>query len=127
LRKAISIADLIEMRKNGLAELKHFSEVVSTIYDCAVDPHCWPTGLLVEGCSANEIAETLKVAATTVRTHIARLMEKAGVKRQSELMRLVMQLKRMALHRLRGVTAPAGTGTMRRRILRSVSRTGIAA
>ncbi|WP_431557635.1 helix-turn-helix transcriptional regulator [Methyloceanibacter sp.] len=49
-------------------------------------------GLLVEGYSAGEIAERLEVADTTVRTHIARLMEKAGVKRQSELMRLVMQL-----------------------------------
>jgi DNA-binding CsgD family transcriptional regulator len=49
-------------------------------------------GLLVEGSSASVIAQRLDVADTTVRTHIARIMEKAGVKRQSELMRLAMQL-----------------------------------
>jgi DNA-binding CsgD family transcriptional regulator len=48
--------------------------------------------LLVEGRSTGDIARTLNVAATTVRTHIARIMEKTGVKRQSELMRLAMQL-----------------------------------
>ena len=48
--------------------------------------------LLVAGQSAGEIARELGVAATTVRTHIARIMEKSGVKRQSELVRLAMQL-----------------------------------
>jgi DNA-binding CsgD family transcriptional regulator/PAS domain-containing protein len=48
--------------------------------------------MLIEGRNTAEIAEALDVASTTVRTHTARLMEKAGVNRQSELMRLAMQL-----------------------------------
>ena len=48
--------------------------------------------LLIEGHSIIDIATRLDVAATTARTHLARVMEKTGVKRQSELIRLAMQL-----------------------------------
>ncbi len=36
---------MAQLRKDTLLELGHFSEVISTIYDCAVDPHCWPTAI----------------------------------------------------------------------------------
>ena len=57
--------------------------------------------LLIEGHSIAEVAARLGIAATTARTHLARLMEKTGVSRQSELVRLSMQLL-SPLHRSAG-------------------------
>jgi DNA-binding CsgD family transcriptional regulator len=48
--------------------------------------------LMIEGHNIIEAAARLNVATTTGRTHLARLMEKTGVTRQSELIRLAMQL-----------------------------------
>ncbi|MGH6735215.1 MAG: helix-turn-helix transcriptional regulator [Methyloceanibacter sp.] len=48
--------------------------------------------LLIEGHSILDVATKLDVAPTTARTHLARLMEKTGVTRQSELIRLTTQL-----------------------------------
>jgi DNA-binding CsgD family transcriptional regulator len=48
--------------------------------------------LLVEGSTIDDMAAKLKVAATTVRTHRARLMQKTGTTRQVDLIRMAMQL-----------------------------------
>jgi DNA-binding CsgD family transcriptional regulator len=48
--------------------------------------------LLVEGGTIDDVAARLKVAATTVRTHRARLMQKTGTTRQVDLVRMAMQL-----------------------------------
>ena len=45
--------------------------------------------LLVQGLSAQDIAEALDVADTTVKTHIRRIYDKTGVRRQPELVHLV--------------------------------------
>jgi len=48
--------------------------------------------LLMEGASTAEVARRLKVAATTVRTHCAHLMQKTGTTRQVDLVRMALQL-----------------------------------
>jgi DNA-binding CsgD family transcriptional regulator len=45
--------------------------------------------LLLKANSPQEVAETLQVGITTVRTHIRSIYEKAGVHRQAELLRVV--------------------------------------
>ena len=47
--------------------------------------------LLVKGNTINSAAAALRVAATTVRTHRARLMQKTGTTRQVDLIRMAMQ------------------------------------
>lgn len=44
---------------------------------------------IVEVGGVPEVAETLGVAASTVRTHLGRLYEKTGVRRQADLVKLV--------------------------------------
>lgn len=44
---------------------------------------------LFEGCSVPEAAERLGVARTTARTHLQRMFDKTGVRRQADLLRLV--------------------------------------
>ncbi len=48
--------------------------------------------LLVQGHTVSQAARMLGVADGTVRTHLIRLMAKAGVSRQADLIRLVLQL-----------------------------------
>jgi DNA-binding CsgD family transcriptional regulator len=48
--------------------------------------------LLVEGKTVNAAAASLNIAATTARTHLARVMQKTGTRRQAELIRLATQL-----------------------------------
>jgi DNA-binding CsgD family transcriptional regulator len=48
--------------------------------------------LMVEGHTVNGAAATLNVAVTTARTHLARLMQKTGTRRQADLIRLAAQL-----------------------------------
>jgi DNA-binding CsgD family transcriptional regulator len=48
--------------------------------------------LLIEGLNIVEVADKLDVAATTARTHLARLMRKTGSARQADLVRLALQL-----------------------------------
>jgi DNA-binding CsgD family transcriptional regulator/PAS domain-containing protein len=48
--------------------------------------------LLVEGSTIDDVAAKLNVAATTARTHRARLMQKTGTTRQVDLVRMAMQL-----------------------------------
>jgi len=43
---------------------------------------------IVEGCALTEIAETLAVAASTLKTHLRRLFEKTGTRRQIDLIKL---------------------------------------
>jgi DNA-binding CsgD family transcriptional regulator len=44
---------------------------------------------IVEVGGVPEVAAALGVADTTVRTHVGRLFEKTGVKRQADLVKLV--------------------------------------
>lgn len=46
--------------------------------------------LLTQGMTAREAAETLGISLATAKTHIARLFEKTGTQRQTDLLRLVM-------------------------------------
>jgi DNA-binding CsgD family transcriptional regulator/PAS domain-containing protein len=46
---------------------------------------------LFEGASPREAAETLGVSLNTVRVHLARVFEKTGARRQSDLVRLMMR------------------------------------
>jgi DNA-binding CsgD family transcriptional regulator len=48
--------------------------------------------LLFGGATTKVVAEQLKVSAHTVHVHIAHLFQKTGVRRQSELVRLMMRL-----------------------------------
>jgi DNA-binding CsgD family transcriptional regulator len=45
--------------------------------------------VLFEGCSVPQAAERLGVARTTARTHLQRVFDKTGARRQGDLMRLV--------------------------------------
>ncbi len=47
---------------------------------------------IAAGASAKEIAQNQSVALPTVRTHIQRIMQKAGVDRQADLIRVLMAL-----------------------------------
>ena len=44
---------------------------------------------LVEGGGVPEVAASLGIAETTVKTHLARLFAKTGARRQAELVKLV--------------------------------------
>ena len=46
--------------------------------------------LMVAGNTVNAAAASLNVAVTTARTHLARLMEKTGTRRQAELVRKIL-------------------------------------
>jgi DNA-binding CsgD family transcriptional regulator len=46
--------------------------------------------VLVKGCSLREAAEELGVSLSTVRTHLKKLFEKTGTKRQSALIRAIL-------------------------------------
>ena len=48
-------------------------------------------GNLLAGRTLAETAAVLRLSATTVKTHLGKIFEKAGVKRQSDLMRLAAQ------------------------------------
>jgi DNA-binding CsgD family transcriptional regulator len=47
--------------------------------------------LLVQGKSVREVAEGLRVSLNTARTHLKRIFEKTGTRRQAELMQLILQ------------------------------------
>ena len=47
--------------------------------------------LLVQGCSPNEVADELAMTENTVRTHIRHVLDKSGVERLADLVRLLMQ------------------------------------
>jgi DNA-binding CsgD family transcriptional regulator len=47
--------------------------------------------LLVQGKSVKEVSEGLRVSLNTARTHLKRIFEKTGTRRQAELMRLILQ------------------------------------
>ena len=47
---------------------------------------------LIEGRTIVEVAEELKIGASTARTHLAHLMQKTGSSRQADLVRMAMQL-----------------------------------
>jgi DNA-binding CsgD family transcriptional regulator len=47
--------------------------------------------LIAEGCNGTEAAERLGLAYNTVKTHIARIYAKAGIRRRGELIRLMVQ------------------------------------
>ena len=46
--------------------------------------------LLRDGKSTQEITQTLKIATSTVRFHLARIFEKTGTSRQAQLVRLLL-------------------------------------
>lgn len=48
--------------------------------------------LLATGCTAADVATTLTISGNTVKTHLARLFEKTGTRRQSELLDLAASL-----------------------------------
>jgi DNA-binding CsgD family transcriptional regulator/PAS domain-containing protein len=47
--------------------------------------------LLVQGKSVKEVSESLQVSLNTARTHLKRIFEKTGTRRQAELMQLILQ------------------------------------
>lgn len=53
-------------------------------------------GLLAEGESPNDIALILGVSMNTVRTHLRRISSKLGVRRQSDVVRMLTQLPALA-------------------------------
>lgn len=46
--------------------------------------------LMVQGHAARDVADALGVSITTIKTHLSRLLQKTGTKRQTELVRLAM-------------------------------------
>ena len=46
--------------------------------------------LVGEGIEPMQMAEQLSVSITTIRTHLQRLFDKTGTRRQAELVRLVL-------------------------------------
>jgi DNA-binding CsgD family transcriptional regulator len=48
------------------------------------------------GDGMQAVAERLSIAPTTARTHLTRIFEKTGTRRQAELVRLLMQCDRLA-------------------------------
>ncbi|WP_298368752.1 helix-turn-helix transcriptional regulator [uncultured Bradyrhizobium sp.] len=59
-------------------------------------------GSLLAGRTPAETARTMGTAMTTVRTHIAKVFEKTGTSRQSELMRLAAQFLPPVMHSSEG-------------------------
>ena len=50
---------------------------------------------IAEGASPEEVARSRRVSLTTVRTQLRGVFEKMGVRRQSEMVRMLLELPRL--------------------------------
>ncbi len=65
-------------------------DLLSLFYDLS-HAEARVASLLVHGKSVKEVSEGLQVSLNTARTHLKRIFEKTGTRRQAELMRLILQ------------------------------------
>jgi DNA-binding CsgD family transcriptional regulator/PAS domain-containing protein len=76
-----SAVDGVGVRAAPLAELFNLSPAETRTLEC-----------LIAGDTPAEVAATLDVSITTVRTHLARIFDKTGTARQADLIRLATKL-----------------------------------
>ena len=65
-------------------------ELLRMLYGLS-DAEARVAALLVRAKSVKEVSEGLQVSLNTVRTHLKRIFEKTGTRRQAELVQLVLQ------------------------------------
>ena len=66
------------------------ADLLSLFYDLS-HAEARVASLLVHGKSVKEVSEGLQVSLNTARTHLKRIFEKTGTRRQAELMQLILQ------------------------------------